>query len=153
MKDILTFVQTTWSLADTVAEETRILNLRYITTATILSETALAVKATVLLPALERKTKVEVQFLVDISPSSSRASDGVDGSGIVRGLDGVQARVESSAKVVYGEKFNEEKMGDFLRGRIVGEVTGAMEKGEAKGSWGVAVGELAARLGVGRGKS
>lgn len=152
VKDMFTFIQKTWSLADTIAEETRILNLSHITTSTILSETVLTVQATLILPALERKTKVEVQFLVDVSHSSSRRDGGGGGGGCLSGLDGVLARVESKARVVYGEKFNEEKMGEFLRGRIADAVTGEAENVESKGSWAVAVRELTGRLGVGRGK-
>lgn len=141
-------------LADTVAEEVRILNLSHITSCIILSDTVLAVTASLLLPALERKTKVEVCFLVDVSPSSSSSpSDGeeVVGGG-ERGVESVKAKVTSTAKVVYGEKFNEEKMGEFLRGRVLEVVTGGVEKDEGRGSWGVAVGELGVRLGVARGR-
>lgn len=152
VKDVLTFVQATWLLADAVAEEIRILSLGHITTTTIFSETVLAVKAILLLPALERKTKVEVRFVVDVGTDSS-PSDGGNGSGNVNDLEGVKVRVESSAKVVYGEKFNEEKMGIFLKGRTAGVITSGIGNDEVRGSWGVAVGELEGRLGVGRAKS
>lgn len=154
VKDILTFVKTTWMLADTVAEEIRILNLGHITSCTILSDTVLAVTASLLLPALERKTKVEVRFVVDVGPdsSSSPPDGGLVVDGRERWLESVKVRVTSSAKVVYGEKFNEEKMGEFLRGRVVDVVTGGVEKAEDRGSWGMAVRELAGRLGVARGK-
>lgn len=152
VKDVLTFIQSTWSLADTVAEEIRILSLSHITTSTIHSDTVLAIQATLILPALERKTKVEVRFVVDVNPSSSSPSDGVDGNGSVSDLERVKAGVGISAKVVYGEKFNEEKMGEFLRARVVGVVTDGLEKAEGRGNWGVAVGELSARLGAGRAK-
>ncbi len=154
VKDILTSVKATWMLADTVAEEIRILNLSHITSCTILSDTVLAVTASLLLPVLERKTKVEVRFLADVSPgSSSSPSDGGEAvGGVVRGCESVKARVTSTAKVVYGEKFNEEKMGEFLRSRVADVVAGGVEKEEGRGSWGVAVGELGMRLGVARGR-
>ncbi len=70
----------------------------------------------------------------------------------MRGCESVKARVTSTAKVVYGEKFNEEKMGEFLRSRVADVVAGGVEKEEGRGSWGVAVGELGMRLGVARGR-
>ncbi|KAI9879596.1 MAG: hypothetical protein M1830_008046 [Pleopsidium flavum] len=131
VKDLLSFVSKSWQVAEAVAEESRVLNLSQITTATILSDDVLALKSVLLLSGL--KTKVESTF--EISTQSS--------------FSGIQAVVKPSARVLYGENYNEEKMGEFLATKVSGHVTG--KEDEERGSWGLKVRELGEKL-IARGK-
>jgi len=131
VKDLLNFISKSWQIAEAVAEESRVLNLCQITTPTILSDDVLAIKSVLLLPGL--KTKVETSF--EVSTQSS--------------VSGIQAAVKPSARVVYGENYNEEKMGEFLATKVGGHVTG--KEDEERGSWGLKVRELGQRL-IARGK-
>ena len=71
------------------------------------------------------------------------------GNGNGNGGKGVEIGMEYSAQVVYGERFNEAKMGEFLRSRC-GDVV-ELERnmngdGEGKKGWGEAAVELGERL-------
>jgi len=77
-----------------------------------------------LLPSLQ--TKVNVCFEV----------------GVGIGTGGIEASVGARAEVDYGEKYKEDKMGDFL-GQFVGDDVKGIDK---MGCWANAVGDLAGRL-------
>jgi len=60
------------------------------------------------------------------------------------GGNGIDVEISPSASVVYGERFNEPKMGEFLLNRC-GDVV--EEKGQStKAAWGDAVAELGEKL-------
>jgi len=123
VKDLLAFVSESWKVACSIAEEARKLGVRYIAEPTITADEVMAVRAIILLRAM--RTKVEVCFEVRV-----RSGEGVAGLGM---------GVKSSARVVYGEGLNEQKIGEFLESRT------------AAGGWGRAVGELEERL-IARGR-
>ena len=123
IKDVLTFVSSTWEHANRISDEVQASNITYITIPEIQSDDVLAVKACVLLR--EMKTKVEVAFEVN-----------VDAEGLEMAVD-----LKTRAKVIYGEALNETKMGDFLGQKIVKEKLG----------WAKALRELEGRL-IARGK-
>lgn len=131
VKDLLSFVSSSWDTASTIAEQARVLGVSYITEPTITSDEAMAIRSFILLDAM--KTKVEVGFEVKV-----RSGDGVAS---------LCVGVKSSAKVCYGEGLKEKKMGEFLESKIAGKGKGAKESS----IWAKAVGELEQRL-MARGK-
>lgn len=83
-------------------------------------------------------SKVEVRTEVLVVPCRSKVEVVIELGGVVGGGD-VVVDVNPRARVVYGESFNEKKMGEFLRGRIgLGE--------GSKEAWGDVVSELHGRL-------
>jgi len=122
VRDLLSFVSSSWETASTIAEEARMLGVSYITEPSITSDEAMAVRSSILLRAM--RTKVEVDFEVKV-----RSGDGVATLGV---------SVSPNAKVCYGETLKEKKMAEFLESMVKG----------AKGSgvWVKAIGELEGRL-------
>ena len=131
IKDLLAFVSLSWNKADAVTEEIRLLNLRCPTEAIISSERSMSVRSSLLIQILA--TKVDVVF--DITTSSQEAS--------------VSVNTTPSAVMVYGERYNEARMSEFLAGQVHAQVLGA--ENEVRGTWGRAVGELEEKL-LARGK-
>ena len=127
IKDLLTFVSSSWKTASGIAEEARILGVSYITEPTITSDEVMAVRSSVLLQAM--RTKVEVGFEVKV-----RSGDGVAA---------LATTIKASARVCYGEALKEKKMAEFLESKIKGV--------KDRGVWVKAVRELEERL-IARGK-
>ena len=127
VKDLLSFVSSSWETASTIAEEARMLGVAYITEPTITSDEVMAVRSNILLQAM--RTKVEVVFEVKV-----RSGDGVAVLGV---------SVTSNARVCYGEGLKEKKMAEFLESKVKGA--------KGCGVWVKAVGELEDRL-LARGK-
>lgn len=131
VKDLLTFVSSSWELASTIAEQARVLGVSYITEPTITSDEVMAIRSFILLNAM--KTKVEVIFEVKVRSGN--------------GVKSLNVGVKSNTKVCYGEGLKEKAMGEFLESKIGGKGKGA----KGRGIWAKAVGELEERL-VARGK-
>ena len=131
VKDLLTFVSSSWEMASTIAEQARVLGVSYIMEPTITSDEVMAIRSFVLLNAM--RTKVEVVFEVKVRSGN--------------GVTSLNVGVKSNAKVCYGEGLKEKAMGEFLESKIAGKGKGA----KVKGIWAKAVGELEERL-VARGK-
>lgn len=126
VKDILHAVSSAWNKANAVQDDIRLLKISCPTTIAKTSDNSILVKSTVLIGPLE--SKVEVAFHLTCQ------SDDV----------GISVEVSPSAKVVYGERFNEPKMAEFLLNRCGDEVE---EKGHTtKMRWGNAVAELGQKL-------
>lgn len=100
VKDLLRFVHEGWDKALEVSEEVSRLDAEFITNCSILSDERLGVKTTMLLPVL--KTKVHVVFEI-----------GAVGKG-----GEVEMGLTVKAEVVYGEKYKEDRMGDFLMSKV-----------------------------------
>ncbi|KAL8400092.1 hypothetical protein RB594_000481 [Gaeumannomyces avenae] len=129
---ILGLVSRGWAQANSVANHVRSLNLTFPTAVSRTSDDSIAVRATVFLAAL--KSKVDV--VVDLYRRAGAASDG----------GGLDVAVAPRAVVVYGERFNTEKMADFLSGRLGGQVA-VLGGGEGRAeSWGDVVVELHGKL-------
>ncbi|KAI9773486.1 MAG: hypothetical protein M1835_006154 [Candelina submexicana] len=126
VKSLLTFISESWGKACTVAENIRLLGLSHMTDAAILSDEVLTAKSTLLLPAL--KSKVEISFDISIS---SLATD-------------LSVSIAPHTRVVYGERFNEQKMQEFLASHINERTRGEDEN--ASGNWAKAVLELRGKL-------
>ncbi|KAH8844401.1 hypothetical protein MCOR27_010690 [Pyricularia oryzae] len=118
LRHMLDVVGACWLEAKQVSANIRSINCTFPTRVSRTSDTSMVVKATLLLSGL--KTKVEV--LIDLSGQSA--------SGTV---------VKPRARVVYGQRFNEERMADFLS-KEIGDKVG---KGQM---WGEVVVELYAKL-------
>jgi len=125
VKDLLSFVSNGWSTAIQVHECLRRLEMENIVNISILSDERLGVELAMLLPKVQ--TKVNIFF--EISASITAAE---------KGSSGLQVRTgtEVRGKVVYGEQYKEQKMGDFILSRI----------GKSLIGWDDAVRDLKARL-------
>lgn len=109
-----------------MVDDIRLLNVSCPTVVTKTSDNSIIVKSNLLVSPLT--TKVEIR--IDLTSQSGEGA--------------IDVGVEYGAKVVYGERFNEPKMGEFLLARC-GDVI--VERGEGeKTSWGAAVAELGVKL-------
>jgi kinetochore protein Spc7/SPC105 len=126
VKDLLRSVSVSWNKASSIVDEIRLLNVSCPTQISKTSDNSIAIKSTLLIAPLTTKVEISIDL-------SSRSSD-----------DGIHVEILPSALVVYGERFNEGKMGEFLLNRCGNVVE---EKGKsAKACWGDAVVELGEKL-------
>ena len=127
VKSLLTYISTSWDTTCQVAKESEILGVQYMTEPIILSDETMSIQSDVLLRAM--KTKLNIAFEISIC----------NGDGVVD----MEVSVKPSVKVVYGEKLNPKKMGEFL-----GQKLDVRKKGlhNESGQWAKAVGELEQRL-------
>jgi kinetochore protein Spc7/SPC105 len=126
IRDLLAAVSSSWNKASTVVDDIRLLNVSCPTEISKTSDESIMVKSTLLIGPLT--TKVEIAFRL-----TSRS-----------GENGIDVEISPGARVIYGERFNEPKMGDFLLNRCGNAVE---EKGAGtKLPWGNAVAELAEKL-------
>ncbi|KAF4633749.1 hypothetical protein G7Y89_g4371 [Cudoniella acicularis] len=126
VKDLLRAVSNSWNKASAVVDNIRLLQVSCPTDVAKTSDNSILIKSTLLIGPLT--TKVEVAFHL-----SSHSGD-----------DGIDVEISPSAAVVYGERFNEPKMGEFLVNRIGNVVEERMKS--TKASWGAAVAELGEKL-------
>jgi kinetochore protein Spc7/SPC105 len=126
IKTLLQAVSTAWNKANAVVNNIRLLKVSCPTEIMKTSDNTILVKSALLIAPLT--TKVEITFQLACHS----------------GVDGIDIGISPSAIVVYGERFNEPKMGEFLLSRTGSRI----EDGEkaTKASWGAAVAELGARL-------
>ncbi|TKX18425.1 hypothetical protein C1H76_9214 [Elsinoe australis] len=122
VKSLLNFVAQGWEIAISASETIRRLKLQHPVDVKILSDEALGVDVSMLLPDVQ--TKVTLSFEI--------------GASIIDGEKGIvlETAVETKGRVVYGEQYKEGKMGEFL-----GQRTGRVLQGAEK-----AVAELKVRL-------
>ena len=135
IKDLLDLVSTNWENACRIVNETRKLDINYITKSTIKADEIMTVRSMLLLREL--KTKIDVAFEVAVQAPGTTAIE-------------LEVSVKPSARVVYGEGLKEKKMVEFLEQRVRGGKS-KLEGGEI-GIWVDAVKELQQRLVVARGK-
>ncbi|KAF2834301.1 Spc7-domain-containing protein [Patellaria atrata CBS 101060] len=91
-------LSSSWIIACAFAENVRQLETAYIVEEMILSDEELAIKLVLQLPTL--RTKIAVMFEVSASITDA----------------GIESTTGVHAKVIYGEKYDEAKMEEFLRG-------------------------------------
>ncbi|CAG8950997.1 hypothetical protein HYFRA_00006394 [Hymenoscyphus fraxineus] len=126
VKDLLHAVSVSWNRAQAVVDDIRLLGVSCPTEVEKTSDSSISVRSILLIAPLT--TRVEVRI----------------GLGSKSGEGGIEVGVEYKASVVYGERFNEPKMGEFLLSRCGSIVE---EKGKSeKSSWGGAVAELGEKL-------
>ncbi|KUJ23736.1 Spc7-domain-containing protein [Mollisia scopiformis] len=126
VKDLLSAVSVSWNKANKVVDDIQSLNVSCPTEILKTSDDSIMVKSTLLISPLT--TKVEIIFHL----SSQSGETGID------------VGIAPVATVVYGERFNEPKMGEFLLNRCGDEVE---EKGQSsRSSWVSAVAELGEKL-------
>ncbi|QSZ32306.1 hypothetical protein DSL72_001880 [Monilinia vaccinii-corymbosi] len=126
IKTLLNLVGVAWNKAAKVVDDVRLLNIICPTVVTKTSDNSILVKSMLLIAPLT--TKVELAFSL-ISHSTE---------------DGLDVEISPVAKVVYGERFNEPKMREFLLNRLGHSVK---EKSDGSHvSWGAAVAELGDKL-------
>jgi len=126
VKDLLNAVNVSWNKANAVVDDIRLLNVSCCSEVSKTSDDSILIKSALLIGPLT--TKVEISFHL-----TSRS-----------GETGIEVEISPSATVVYGERFNEPKMGEFLLNRCGDAVE---EKGQrTKANWGNAVAELGEKL-------
>jgi len=127
IKDMLQAVSSGWNKTNTVQDDIRLLNVACPTQIMKTSDHSIMIKAVLLISPLS--TKVEIAFHLTCQNVN----------------DGISVEIEPSASVVYGERFNEPKMKEFLLTRCGSQVkeTGSQS---SKISWGAAVAELGEKL-------
>jgi len=126
VKDLLKAVSVAWNKVNSVQDDIHLLNVSCPTEIAKTSDNSILVKSMLLIGPLT--TKVEIAFHLTCHSRE----------------DGINVEVSPSATVVYGERFNEPKMREFLLNRCGDDVE---EKGQTtKVSWGAAVTELGDKL-------
>ncbi|APA15864.1 hypothetical protein sscle_15g106340 [Sclerotinia sclerotiorum 1980 UF-70] len=125
IKALLNSVSVAWNKAAKVVDDIHLLNIICPTAVTKTSDNSILVKSKLLIAPLT--TKVELAFSL-ISHSTE---------------EGFDVEISPVAKVIYGERFNEPKMREFLLNRLGNYVK---EKGDGTVSWGAAVAELGDKL-------
>lgn len=126
IKDLLNAVGASWNKSRTVVDDIRLLNVSCPTELLKTSDNSITIRSMLLIAPLA--SKVEIEF--------SLTSES--------GEKGIEVKVEPSGRVVYGERFNEGKIGQFLLTRCGGVVEQREERKMM--SWGSAVAELGDKL-------
>ncbi|RDW75874.1 hypothetical protein BP5796_06695 [Coleophoma crateriformis] len=131
VKSMLDSVGIAWNKANAVVDDIRLLNTSCLTDISKTSDSSIVIQSSLLIAQLETKVKIAFELL-----SQS-------------GESGLEVEINPNAYVVYGEKFNEPKIREFLLNRLGNRVT---EKGSGdKETWAGAIAELAEKL-LARGK-
>ncbi|OLN81737.1 Kinetochore protein spc7 [Colletotrichum chlorophyti] len=123
--DLLHIVRTAWDKANLTSNHIRQLNITFPTTVSRVSDSAIAVKSSLLLAPME--TKVEIALEI----RGASHSGGVDFS------------LHPEAKVVYGEHFNTGKIAEFLNTHLGDN---AFSREDNAPSWSAVVVDLHERL-------
>ena len=123
--NLLNSIATSWTKAQIVQEEIRQLNQLCFAETIVRSEKCLEVKSALLLT--RKETKLQVTFEINIHANA----------------DGLDMSLDVTTAVVYGERFNESKMREFLRTRIRNEIQCASIE---KGTWARALSSLKDKL-------
>lgn len=121
VKELLDSMSASWTKTLEVVNNIRSLNRNYPTEVSKTSDSSILVRSTLLLSPLV--TKVDIQFNVHANSTQT----------------GLDVKLEPRCTVVYGERFNEAKMAEFLESRTSGN-------GEDCKSWADIVLELEERL-------
>ncbi|TDZ40110.1 Kinetochore protein spc7 [Colletotrichum trifolii] len=123
--DLLHSVRTAWNKANYTSHHVRQLNITFPTSVARLSDSAIAIKSSLLISQL--KTKVEIALEVRAASTP----------------DGVDFTLHPEAKVVYGEHFNTGKVAEFLSTHLGDKVPVQTER---TASWSDAAVNLYERL-------
>jgi len=121
---LLNVISSGWNAALALSEAVRVLNLSCMNDEVILSDERMAVDTMLLLPTLQ--TKVKARFEIAASPVG----------------EAMETNVQVQAQVVYGERYDEAKMGEFLTGFAGGPI-GSIE---GMGRWAEGIEDLRVRL-------
>lgn len=131
IKDLLHAVSSSWHKAKSVADDIR--RLKHCGEMEIAKTSDNSIKVTSKLVIKPVETKVEISFNLECHS----------------GENGIVVQIEPEAKVIYGERFKEGSMKDFLVNRCGSAVEASAEN--EKMAWGEAVAELEKKL-IARGK-
>ncbi|KAH8669553.1 hypothetical protein BGZ60DRAFT_564019 [Tricladium varicosporioides] len=126
IRDLLSAVSSSWNKVSAVIDEIRFLTISCPTDISKTSDNSILIMSTLLIAPLT--TKVEINFHL-----TSHSGD-----------DGIEVSIEPGARVIYGERFNEGKMGEFLLNRVGNSVEEKVDS--EKSLWGGAVAELGGKL-------
>jgi kinetochore protein Spc7/SPC105 len=121
VRELLDAVSVSWTRSLEVVDDIRSINRNYPTEVTKTSDSSILVRSTLLL--LHLGTKVDTEFNV-VAQSTQ---------------NGLELKMEPRCTVLYGERFNEAKMAEFLANRATGY-------GKDKISWGNIITELEEKL-------
>lgn len=121
VKELLDSVSASWTKASEIVGNIRSLNRNCLTEISKTSDSSILVCSTLLLSPLA--TKVEIQFNIHVQSTAT----------------GLEVKVKPQCTVIYGERFNEPKMAEFLESKT-------SENGEDGKSWADIVTELEEKL-------
>jgi kinetochore protein Spc7/SPC105 len=131
IKDLLRAVSVSWHKAKAVTDDIRLLKHCGITETAKTSDDSIKITTNLVIKPVA--TKVEIPFHLTCQS----------------GETGIDVQIEPGAKVIYGERFKEPSMGDFLLNRCGDSVEEKNHK--TKMSWGDAIAELEKKL-IARGR-
>lgn len=127
---LLKLVSKSWDACAALVDGIAQLEATGMTDVAILGDEVVGVKTAVVLPDVA--SKVMIRFAVSVAVDVAEDGDHAD----------VSTQVQSNVKVVYGERYDEAKMSEFMKG-LVGE---ELLDRERMGVWADAVADLRARL-------
>jgi kinetochore protein Spc7/SPC105 len=110
VSELVRFIQQGWDLCARAEEAVRALEVTCVSDVFICGDEKLAIEANLLLNSL--RTKVRIRHELSVAASLHT---------------GLEASVQVRAKVVYGEKYDEPKMGEFLMQFVKGRVGSSEE--------------------------
>lgn len=126
VKALLDAVSSSWQKVNAVVNNIRILNIGYPSEVAKTSDSSIEIRSQLLIAPLQTK----VETVINLESDS--------------GDEGIEVRIHPRANVIYGERFNESKMGEFLQNRLGENVVGDTLSDNAQ--WSEAFAELSARL-------
>jgi kinetochore protein Spc7/SPC105 len=124
---LLGLIANGWSLCSRVLDAVRSLELCGVSEVQIMGDAKLGLITSLLLPSLQ--TKVQVKFLMDVVVEAGECT--------------LQGRVKVTAHVVYGEKYDEAKMSEFLQQFVA---SGVISSNEETRRWADGMEDLRNRL-------
>lgn len=126
VKDLLDLVSSGWETTCRIHQTLRRLEMENMVQISILSDERLGVEVALLLPKVQTKVRIFFEICASVGQEGEDSSTGPR----------VQTSLEVRGKVMYGEQYKEQKMGDFVLSRI----------GKSLDGWEIAVRDLKARL-------
>ncbi|RKF54220.1 putative chromosome segregation protein [Erysiphe neolycopersici] len=136
---LLDFVSKSWKKAEKIAQDIHLLTLSCPTEIIELAETSMAIRSTLLIGPLT--TKVAFTFYLSANNNNNDNNDNNDNNTIEISQE-VDFVIKTKASVIYGERFNELKMAEFLINRCGNDTINITKSS----SWGDAVEELGEKL-------
>ncbi|POS86671.1 hypothetical protein EPUL_001105 [Erysiphe pulchra] len=138
IRSLLEIVSKSWKKAARIAQEVHLLTLSCPTEISELAETSMAIRSTLLIGPL--MTKVALHFYLSAKIfHTTTTNDNDDDDNKMETNQEFDFIIKTKASVIYGERFNEHKMAEFLINRCGSNTTNSS-------SWGDAVEELGEKL-------
>ncbi|KAI0473955.1 Spc7-domain-containing protein [Xylariaceae sp. FL0804] len=145
IRDMLDAVGAAWTRARHVARSVALLNTTFPTSVARTSDSAVAVRATLLLARLGTKVEIELGLEHrapddDDVGGGGKSGSGGGGKGGGKGGGGIEVAIVPRARVVYGEHFKTDRVEEYLATRIGTRVVAPEEVVQQQAQQGGAVG-------------